>query len=145
MGAKSLGSGAQVFNLVPQDAECAFEGIGRTIAAGRHLDERIKLYGQVGHIYLTIEGGPGVAKEALAAYERGAKILPIMWTGGASNGLFGFPEGALRQPDWCTTQQWMQLKAQGDTQTPEVLVEATARTVLEVIKSLVEHHPWDQT
>eukprot|EP00927_Polykrikos_kofoidii_P052932 TRINITY_DN469_c0_g2_i1.p1 TRINITY_DN469_c0_g2~~TRINITY_DN469_c0_g2_i1.p1 ORF type:complete len:719 (-),score=61.74 TRINITY_DN469_c0_g2_i1:484-2640(-) len=71
---------------------------GRDAFAGRNEDETRAIIGAIGDIYITVEGGQGVAFEATAAYKRGALVLPLIRTGGASSGMFNFPQEALRCP-----------------------------------------------
>eukprot|EP00419_Tripos_fusus_P006858 CAMPEP_0172681612 /NCGR_PEP_ID=MMETSP1074-20121228/17579_1 /TAXON_ID=2916 /ORGANISM="Ceratium fusus, Strain PA161109" /LENGTH=165 /DNA_ID=CAMNT_0013500141 /DNA_START=45 /DNA_END=542 /DNA_ORIENTATION=- len=124
--AQSLGPNfdAQV-HLLPEGKTSDF-GVGTDIIAGHDLPERMQIFGSLGHVYVCIEGGPGVAKEAKQAFERGAKVLPIMSTGGASSGMFDFPQGALEKPDFVTDYQWSMMKAQGDP-------DATASAMTDVI------------
>eukprot|EP00929_Paragymnodinium_shiwhaense_P076828 TRINITY_DN39550_c0_g2_i1.p1 TRINITY_DN39550_c0_g2~~TRINITY_DN39550_c0_g2_i1.p1 ORF type:complete len:937 (-),score=114.05 TRINITY_DN39550_c0_g2_i1:615-3425(-) len=105
--AKSLGAGfaKTLLNLLPI-GECSNYGVGEDIEAGNDLPERMHIYGQVGQIYISVEGGPGVAKEAAAAYKRGAVLIPLARTGGASSGMFDFPAAALQKPAWAASEHW---------------------------------------
>merc|ERR1719235_1321695 len=87
--------------------------VGQDFAQFKDLPERIAVFGQIGDIYITVEGGPGVSKEANAAFARGAIVLPMMCTGGASGGMFGFPEGAMQPPEFATPEQWELLRTKG--------------------------------
>lgn len=57
---------------------------------------RQEAFGLLGDVYITVEGGPGVAGEARAAVARGARVVPFVRTGGASGGMFDFPAEAAR-------------------------------------------------
>jgi len=92
-------------HLLPAGTESGF-GVGRDVVAGESLDERVAIFGQVGQVYITFEGGPKAAEEAKVAFERGAIVLPFKSTGGASAGMFGFPRGALAKPGYVTPEQW---------------------------------------
>eukprot|EP00747_Dinoflagellata_sp_TGD_P027413 gnl/TRDRNA2_/TRDRNA2_132600_c0_seq1.p1 gnl/TRDRNA2_/TRDRNA2_132600_c0~~gnl/TRDRNA2_/TRDRNA2_132600_c0_seq1.p1 ORF type:complete len:439 (-),score=64.86 gnl/TRDRNA2_/TRDRNA2_132600_c0_seq1:249-1457(-) len=96
---------SQVYNLLPAGQSSKY-GVGKDICAGTTLAERIQVFGQLGDIYITFEGGPGVSKEAHAAFARAACVVPLMRTGGASAGMFNFPPGALEKPSFATEEQW---------------------------------------
>eukprot|EP00747_Dinoflagellata_sp_TGD_P077637 gnl/TRDRNA2_/TRDRNA2_159678_c1_seq3.p1 gnl/TRDRNA2_/TRDRNA2_159678_c1~~gnl/TRDRNA2_/TRDRNA2_159678_c1_seq3.p1 ORF type:complete len:260 (+),score=33.77 gnl/TRDRNA2_/TRDRNA2_159678_c1_seq3:91-780(+) len=78
-------AGSKIYNLLPVGQSSNY-GVGEDIPAGANLEERIEIYGQLGHLYITFEGGPGVSKEANAAYARGVGVLPLIRTGGRSPG-----------------------------------------------------------
>jgi len=126
--AKNCGDGSRVWNLLPVGEKSNY-GVGTDLEAGENLEERKAIFGQIGDLYITVEGGPGVAEEARAAYARGAGILPLSRTGGASTGMFNFPAEALLPPSWVTNQEfWTQL---GDEAIP---VEMTAGAVAQLAK-----------
>eukprot|EP00929_Paragymnodinium_shiwhaense_P013338 TRINITY_DN1211_c1_g1_i2.p1 TRINITY_DN1211_c1_g1~~TRINITY_DN1211_c1_g1_i2.p1 ORF type:complete len:1355 (-),score=374.47 TRINITY_DN1211_c1_g1_i2:103-4167(-) len=132
--AKTLGSDfPSLIHLLPEGQASNF-GVGRDVEAGRDLPERIEVFGRLGHIYISVEGGPGVAKEARAAFERGAIVLPLISTGGASSGMFDFPAGALERPaalaEAVSEESWASLSAKGD-------VEATAKALVEMLEAFV--------
>lgn len=134
--AQNFGIAEQIVNMVPEE-ESSHVSIGTELKAGAHLQERIAIYGEIGDVYLTVEGGPGVSKEAKAASDRGAVVLPIMWTGGASGGMFDFPQKALNQPDYFSAGEWKQLKEKGDS-APENLAQSTAKLVVSAIAKLID-------
>jgi len=127
--AQGCAQGPAVVNMLPSDQASNF-GVGVDFAAFRDLNERIEYFGQIGDIYITIEGGPGVSKEANAAFSRGAIVLPMMSTGGASNGMFDFPAGALEVQPFATPEHWELLKTKG-------MPEETTRAVCEIILGLL--------
>merc|ERR1711904_272938 len=108
--AKHCIAGSKVFNLLPAGQQSNY-GVGDDIAAGADLDERIRIYSQIGDIYITFEGGPGVSKEANAAFARGVGVVPLMRTGGASSGMFDFPVGALTKPSFAAEKPWELLRS----------------------------------
>lgn len=94
---------------------------------------------QLAHVCLSIEGGPRVASEARAALRRGVKVVPLMCTGGASEGLYDFPSHALEKPDVATQEQWNALGAMGPPRaTSEVIAAAAAAVVLGHVRMLTE-------
>mmetsp|Transcript_9062 Transcript_9062/g.25307 ORF Transcript_9062/g.25307 Transcript_9062/m.25307 type:complete len:289 (-) Transcript_9062:171-1037(-) len=107
--AESCGDGSQLWNLLPF-GEASGYGTGTDVHAGANLQQRMEVTSLLGDIYLTVEGGPGVAKEAREASARGARVLPLMRTGGASSGMFDFPKEALERPPSATEQQWELLR-----------------------------------
>lgn len=125
---KSLGSHVPVVNLVSSGG--SGYNVGQDINGGQNLEERMVLLGQLGDVYLTIEGGPVVAKEAKSALTRGAVLLPLISTGGASAGMFDFPAQALRKPNFATDAQWALLS---NKDSPEL----TAQAVVEMIRSVM--------
>lgn len=99
----------RLVNLLSVSCTSAID-VGEDHTVGFTLQERMQVTGMVGDIYLTVEGGPGVASEATAALNRGAAVVPVMRTGGASAGGFGFPVAALEQPAAATKEQWALLQ-----------------------------------
>merc|ERR1712048_912159 len=67
------------------------------------------------------------AKEAKQAYERGAIVLPMMSTEGASAGMFDFPRGALEQPTWISDHDWSLMKDKSDPHKSAVAVVGILR------------------
>lgn len=118
-----------IVNLLPAGQASGY-GVGRDVEAGADLEERKKVFAELGHIYLTVEGGPGVSQEASTAFSRGAVVLPISSTGGASSGMFGFPAQALERPAFATQEQWDRLQNKGDP-------DETALAVVQIIWTLI--------
>lgn len=127
--ALQAGSQASVVNLLPRGQSSGF-GVGQDMEAGADLEERKEIFALLGHIYITVEGGPGVAKEAGIAFQRGATVLPMISTGGASAGLLGFPPGALVQPSFVTPEQWRCLKEKVDPNEKAAAVVQILRAVM---------------
>lgn len=128
--AKGFGASQSLVHLLPDGRSSGF-GVGRDMRCGSTLEDRMEVFGQLGQVYLTFEGGPGVAKEAKAAFERGAVVLPMISTGGASGGMFDFPKGALHRPGVASEEQWACF-------TEKVLPDQTAVAVIDVILAGVE-------
>lgn len=57
--AKNLSKDVGLYNLLPVGDICEY-GVGTDLACGNSLEERMKVFGRIAHIYLTFEGGPGV-------------------------------------------------------------------------------------
>jgi len=131
--AKSCGDGSNVWTLMPV-GESSKYGVGTDVHAGANSDERRAVFGQLGDVYITIEGGPGVSQLAKAAHDRGATILPLIRSGGASSGMFEFPKGALERPDSATEEQWSLL------QNKRAKAEESAQAVVAVVQKLAKKH-----
>lgn len=110
--AKSCGDGSRVWNLLHVGAKSGY-GVGQDINKGVDLEHRKQIFGALGDIYITVEGGPGVALEAGIAASRGARVIPLMRTGGASSGMFKFPADALVKPEFVSDQDWASLNNSG--------------------------------
>jgi len=121
----------RVINLMPRGETSSYSE-GTLVHAGADWEERNMISGMIGDIYITVEGGPGTAQEASAAHARGAVVVPLRRTGGASGGKFGFPAGALTRPEFVTEEQWAAL---GDQVAP---VDATATSLAEIVKRCIE-------
>ena len=61
---------------------------GVTLFGGDSFRDRRLILGRLAPIYLAVEGGPGTAHEARVVLRRGAQVIPIGRTGGASQDLF---------------------------------------------------------
>lgn len=102
--AKGCGDGTLVRNLLVQGEPSHYRA-GQDIVVARDADSVKKLFLEVGDVYITVEGGPGVAQDARMVMARSAHVLALKRTGGASAGKFDFPEKALR-PDFASEEQW---------------------------------------
>jgi len=123
----------EVVNLLPAGQHSDY-GVGRDLEAGATLEERMEIFAQIGHIYLAVEGGPGVAKEASVAFGRGATVLPVASTGGASSGMFGFPAAALERPTYATQEQWDRLQKSAEA-------DSVGAAVVQIIETLISLDP----
>lgn len=103
--AESCGDGSRVWNLVSKVNPVAPK-IGENLEGGETASDNRTMFGLLGDVYVTLEGGPGVAEEARAAHARGALVLPVQRSGGASGGMFDFPKAALEKPEHATQEQW---------------------------------------
>jgi len=128
--AQSCNETMRLWNLLPRRSQSLY-GVGTDIHAGASIAERREILGQLGDIYVTVEGGPGVAQEARDAVQRGARVLSLRRTGGASSGMFDFPPAALEKPPSVSEEHWALL---GDAQAP---VEASADAAMTILRNLV--------
>mmetsp|Transcript_111022 Transcript_111022/g.277968 ORF Transcript_111022/g.277968 Transcript_111022/m.277968 type:complete len:290 (+) Transcript_111022:37-906(+) len=125
--AKHCGDGSRVWNLLPMGQSSGY-GRGTDINAGANLEERKAIFGLIGDIYITVEGGPGVSEEASVAHARGAVVVPLGRTGGASSGMFDFPVGALQRPCFSTEEQWTLLASK------DASVEESAAALIAIVE-----------
>eukprot|EP00438_Fugacium_kawagutii_P020903 Skav211794 [mRNA] locus=scaffold305:303170:303880:+ [translate_table: standard] len=119
--------GKNLFQLLPEGQQSGFPH-GQDISAGATHDERQELFGLIGDLYLSVEGGPGVAKEARLAVKNGACVIPLMSSGGASGGLFDFPKECFEKPSWAPLSAWKLLQKK----------EAAANEVAAAVAELME-------
>ena len=61
---------------------------GVTLFGGDSFRDRRLILGRLASIYLAVEGGPALAHEARVVLRRGAQVIPVGRTGGASRDLF---------------------------------------------------------
>eukprot|EP00446_Apocalathium_sp_SHHI-4_P057614 CAMPEP_0177296976 /NCGR_PEP_ID=MMETSP0368-20130122/2713_1 /TAXON_ID=447022 ORGANISM="Scrippsiella hangoei-like, Strain SHHI-4" /NCGR_SAMPLE_ID=MMETSP0368 /ASSEMBLY_ACC=CAM_ASM_000363 /LENGTH=492 /DNA_ID=CAMNT_0018755145 /DNA_START=72 /DNA_END=1551 /DNA_ORIENTATION=- len=125
-----------LYHLVPIGQASGFPG--QDVEVGADLDQRKKVFGKFGDIYITIEGGPGVAQEARDAFERGAAVVPMIRTGGASEGKMNFPAGALEAPPFVAPEHWELLKSK------EASVEESANAAVEIVGAILSQMPVPQ-
>jgi len=130
--AKHCGDASRVWNLVPLDT-ASVSGVGRDVHIGANHEDKKLVFGAVGDIYITVEGGPGVSQEANDAAARGAYVLPLRRSGGASKGMFGFPKTALQKPHYISEEQWELL---GNDAVP---VEDSAAAASQIILRIIDH------
>ncbi|CAJ1424056.1 unnamed protein product [Effrenium voratum] len=128
--AKHCGDGSLIRNLLVAGESAHFR-VGQDLLAGRDAEQVKNLFLEVGDVYITVEGGPGVAQDARKVLARGATVLPLKRTGGASAGKFDFPEKALA-PSFVPEEQWARL---GRSTTP---LQEAAKTAVEVMVTIFE-------
>ncbi|CAE8643208.1 unnamed protein product, partial [Polarella glacialis] len=102
--AKHCSRDASIWNIVPKGVQSHY-GRGEDVVAAADAAAKKVVFANVGDIYITIEGGPGVAEESRIAHQRGALIIPMIRTGGASSGMFDFPAAALTKPSWASVRK----------------------------------------
>mmetsp|Transcript_43068 Transcript_43068/g.99103 ORF Transcript_43068/g.99103 Transcript_43068/m.99103 type:complete len:556 (+) Transcript_43068:85-1752(+) len=135
--AKRLGPGVQSVHLLPV-GEASNYGTGKDLAAGMSLPDRMAIFALLGDIYVSVEGGPGVAKEAREAVERGAHVIPVQWTGGASSGMMDFPTSALQCPSsYASAEEWSTIQDKGSRSDAE-LVTGSADGLVKLLSKLIE-------
>lgn len=103
--AKNACEATRLYSLLPFGQASGY-GIGEDIFAGEDPKARAAVMGLLGDVYLSIEGGPGVSGEARAAAARGAAVVPLQRSGGASSGMFDFPATALEAPEGIDKERW---------------------------------------
>jgi len=128
--AQSFGDPSRLKNLVHEGHESGY-GVGEDVVAAANLEQRKAVYGEVGDVYVTFGGGGGVAQEAGAGFKRGATVIPLRRSGGASNGMFNFPADALLRPTFATEQEWALLED------PTGSPAACARALVSVVRQAV--------
>lgn len=119
--------GTNLFQILPQGKKSDFP-YGTDLHAGATHEQRQEVFGLLGHLYLTVEGGPGVAKEARIAVNNGACVIPLVSSGGASGGLFDFPKECFQKPIWAPEPRWSLLQQK----------EAAASEVAAAVTDLME-------
>jgi hypothetical protein len=125
--ARACGDGSSVYNLLPQGQDSNFEvKVGTDVVAGASPEQRKEVLAQLCDLYVTFEGGPGVAQPAQIAHGRGAAVVPVARTGGASSGMFGFP--AIDKPAFASQEQWALLNDK------DVPAEVTADAIVAIVQ-----------
>lgn len=135
--ALSCGDGAvQVWNVLPEGQSSDY-GVGQDVHAGTVREQCDAVFARLGDVYITLEGGPGVAAEAKMAEEQGALVVPLARTGGASAGEFDFPAHVLRKPAAVESQaDWDMIRSM---EVPLAkTVAATVSVVAEYVAQLEE-------
>eukprot|EP00747_Dinoflagellata_sp_TGD_P098683 gnl/TRDRNA2_/TRDRNA2_167523_c0_seq1.p1 gnl/TRDRNA2_/TRDRNA2_167523_c0~~gnl/TRDRNA2_/TRDRNA2_167523_c0_seq1.p1 ORF type:complete len:201 (-),score=38.16 gnl/TRDRNA2_/TRDRNA2_167523_c0_seq1:30-632(-) len=103
--ARSCLAEARVFNVLPH-GQASNYGVGEDLHVGMDSDEQNRIFSMLGDAYITFEGGQDVSSQAAAAFARGAAVVPLIRTGGASSGMYRFPTGAMKKPHFITQYQW---------------------------------------
>eukprot|EP00930_Biecheleria_cincta_P049008 TRINITY_DN34252_c0_g1_i1.p1 TRINITY_DN34252_c0_g1~~TRINITY_DN34252_c0_g1_i1.p1 ORF type:complete len:764 (-),score=93.26 TRINITY_DN34252_c0_g1_i1:26-2317(-) len=132
--ARHCGDGSRLCNVLPARQKCNY-GRGRDVTAGDNGAERKRIFSTVGDVYLILEGGPGAASQARQAFAGGARLVPVIRTGGASAGLFDFPADALRRPTFATKAQWAALGARDGS------IASCAEAVVELVAAAARTPP----
>mmetsp|Transcript_45158 Transcript_45158/g.104639 ORF Transcript_45158/g.104639 Transcript_45158/m.104639 type:complete len:906 (+) Transcript_45158:58-2775(+) len=127
-----VGSAVSMFHLALPGTKSNFMH-GEDVEVLGDLGLKSAVMGEIGDLYITLEGGPKVADEARRAVLRGAIVLPISQTGGASAGSHGFPPVALKRPPCIPEPQWSSLQ---DALTPKEIAAATAICLRGVLSSV---------
>merc|ERR1712085_168358 len=88
-------------------------------------------------MYITIEGGQGVAQDVVAALTHGAYVVPVRCTGRASAGGDEFPKEAMQCPDFVPADLWDLLSDDGAS------VKQLAYAVVDIVLAFLRHcgHP----
>lgn len=125
--ARYLSDTSRVWNLIPE-GEASGYSVGTDVCVGVSVKESRRLFGRLGDVYITIEGGPAVAEDAESAAARGAFVLPLARTGGASQSVFK----TLHRPSFASEEQWALLA------TTSCTVEETAAAAQAIVAAAVE-------
>lgn len=128
--AENLDQDAPLWNLVPHGNASNFS-VGEDIEVGHSAEEEKSVLGRLADIYITVEGGPGVAHEAKDAKERGAQLVPVIRSGGASSGMFDC-DFLLKQPLYVEDAEWSSL------QNHDSPIEESAGAVVKVVMMCVK-------
>jgi len=128
----------KLVNLVPSGEDSGYNK-GKDVRAGANLVECGHIFSECGDVYVTIEGGEALADIAKRIAKRPlVDIVPIIRSGGASSGEFGFPLPS--RPKGVSESLWDRL---ADSRLP---VGDTARAAAEIVyASLIETHSLDET
>jgi len=130
---RAFGDARRLWHVVPGGGfPCASPAEGAVVeAAGTCQQHKQQVLGRVGDVYLTFEGGPGVAKEARLAVANTAIVVPVRRTGGASSGMFDFPAAAFERPDCVDDETWALLES------AEAPLQASIDAIVQVVVRLV--------
>ena len=103
---------------------------GVTLTGGEDMEDRREILGRIAGIYVSIEGGPGTAREAEVAQTRGAIVVPVARTGGFSEEAYS--KFACPRSEIMT--QW------GLLDDREAAIESVNLAVLEIVKVLIRNN-----
>jgi len=124
--AQNLGS-ARLWQLAHTSSPSDSPKFGEVLVAGDTFEQQKTIFASLGDVYVTVAGGQGVAYEAGIAYARGALIVPLVRTGGASAGESNFPKETFVRPSWASTDDWEMLR--NTSADVELYADAVARIV----------------
>mmetsp|Transcript_23116 Transcript_23116/g.47060 ORF Transcript_23116/g.47060 Transcript_23116/m.47060 type:complete len:1011 (-) Transcript_23116:47-3079(-) len=128
--AEHCGDGSRLCNLLPVGM-ARRSVIGRDFQAGLDLTQHRQVFEELGDIYITVEGGAEVAQAARKVKVRGAVVIPLIRTGGASCGMFNFPPEALTRPPCATERQWALLGRS------DVSIAETVAAVVSIVSGFI--------
>ncbi|CAE8598686.1 unnamed protein product [Polarella glacialis] len=111
--ADSCGDATRVWSLVSHGESATVEA--KSVQVGDTPQEMLQIFGLLGDMYVSVEGDLETAATAKLAFQRGAGLVPMLRTGGASSGECGFPSEALQRPSFVSEACWALL---ADTQAP---------------------------
>lgn len=124
--AEHCGDGSKVWNLVLLGETSGYD-VGQDIPCSSDAEARRVLLGKLGDAYVSVEGGPGTAQEARMATDRGAIVIPMIRSGGASAGAFNFPSALLEKPTFADPVDWALLS--DEEAHPVASAQAVARLI----------------
>lgn len=127
-------AGTQVWNVLPAGQASTCEP-AQDLQVGSSLDQSRDLFCLLGDVYVTVEGGPSLSKDVRMVAARGAAVVPIMRTGEASSGRFGFPAQVLEQPHFAGDEQWALLRR------TDLPLTQCARAVVALVNRAIGNQP----
>lgn len=112
--AKGVGSDfAGLCHLLPEGRTSSGYGVGRDVQCGVSLEHRPAVAARLADVVLVFAGGASVAREATAAFARGALVIPMRCAGAASSAAFNLDDAALDRPAHVAMQsEWALLATQ---------------------------------
>merc|ERR1719401_211959 len=111
----------KLVHLNSMDMESIIEE-GTTLHVCENKKDKAEIMANIGSVYILVSGGPGVADEARKALDRGAIVLPFIFTGGASAFQYpSFPE--MERPAYVTKKQWDWLRTGPGEEAAEAVVQ----------------------
>lgn len=97
--AKGLGgSFPGLCHLLPEGRTSSQYGVGRDVQCGVDLEHRPAVAARLADVVLVFAGGATVAREATAAFARGAIVISMRCAGGSSSAAFNLPDAAFECP-----------------------------------------------
>lgn len=99
------------------------------------MDQSRDLFCLLGDVYVTVEGGPGLSKDIRVVAARGAAVVPIIRTGEASSGRFGFPAHVIERPHFASEEQWALLRRKDRP------LADCARAVVDLVNRAIGNQP----
>lgn len=127
--AKGVGSDfAGLCHLMPEGRMSSGYGVGQDVQCGVSLKHRPAVAARLADVVLVFAGGASVAREATAAFARGAIVIPMRCAGGAGSAAFDLDDAVFDRPAHVATQSEWALLA---TQPCEV--EAVAVAVVSIV------------
>jgi len=118
----------KLLHLKSKDLSDTSISTGKYVEVCENKNQKAEIMANIGSVYILVSGGPGVAKEAKQALDRGAIVLPFVFTGGASAFEYAdFPE--MDKPKYANRKQWKALKQGPPEKAAEAAVEIVAAMV----------------
>jgi len=110
----------------------------RVITVGQTAQDRDDIFVYLSHMCIVIEGAQRTAKMATAAQSRGAALIPLVVTGGASNNMYGLE---ATKASTISAERWLKLQDMNLSLRPK---EYVANVVSVIGNFLVHQRQRDQ-